>query len=208
MGKIRSDSYDQVLDSFMTLLLQYRYSRISATFMCIVRGLDGWIITIIRRLKKQWGYLREVDSNELYQTAIVGVAKAFNKIPKDENPALLAQWVKAYIVAEIRKTYSHQGFEIPASQLIAEYEDIEVLLVRKGMFSEIRRELEGRDLCELLPRLVTLGTITDRELRCLRACYLQDFSHTDIAKLEGLTRSRITQIISGALSKIRRYVIC
>ncbi len=198
--------WEQFLESLLNLILQYKLSGDDEILCEILKRLDGWIITVIVSLKKSWRYLEAVSLNDLYQTAVVGVLVMISRLPKDEPSVKLAQRVKSYSICEIRKTYGKYWYEVPVSQLCDEISDDYIFV---EPCENIRIELEVSDFyLNLFPRLTGLGVITEKEYRCLNAYYIVGLLHKDIAKQEGFTRSRVTQVINEARQKIKRYMIC
>lgn len=207
--------WEQFLESLLNLILQYKLSGDDEILYEILKRLNGWIITIITMMKKRWRYLESVELRELFQTAVVGVLVMISRLPKDETSVKLAQRAKAYIVAEIRKTYGNYWFEIPISQLFEEYEDVETGLAQNSSsrylfvkpYCDDVEEFYAKDFYEnLYLKLVRLGIITDREFRCLSFCYIDGLPHKQIAQNEKISRTRIVQIIKEARQKIRKYM--
>ncbi len=207
--------WEQYLSSLMNLVLQYKITKDPDIFEEILKRFEGWIIKIITEKKKHWRYLESVSLQDLYQTAVVGVGSMMNKVPVDEESIKLAQRAKAYIVAEIRKTYGNYWFEIPFSQLFDESEDIETGLAQNTSsrylfvkpYCDDVEEAEAKDFYEnLYFKLVRLGIITDRELRCLSFCYIDGLPHKQIAQNEKINRTRVVQIIKEGRQKIKKYI--
>ncbi len=204
--------WEQHLSSLMNLVLQYKITKDPDIFEEILKRFEGWIIKIITDKKKHWRYLESVSLQDLYQTSILGVGRMMNKVPVEEESVKLAQWAKAYIVAEIRKTYGKYWFEIPISQLTEESEeDIETGFAQstssRYLFCDTAYEFDARDFYEnLYLKLVGLGVITDREFRCLSLCYIDGLPHRQIAQNEKISRTRVVQIIKEGRQKIRKYM--
>jgi DNA-directed RNA polymerase specialized sigma24 family protein len=189
---------DIINDHVKELILRYKKSKSQANFEDILAAVDNLVLKIVHKSKKRIHHIGNVSTSDLYQTAIIALYKAIDKIPDDEDPNVIPAWISSYILADIRKSYHYLSRET-----VSVDQDIE-FFSRMHSFAMSNQYLLF-DVHEFLKRRV----ITSLEYRCIREHYFEGESFADIGREEEKkVHSVVVQNrVRRAFTKIRRDML-
>lgn len=155
---------------------------------------DAGLLSVIDLVLHQAGFPHDADWQDLRQVGFIGLLRAIDTYRPDRG-ASLKRWanirIRGAVLDYIRETTGWRYGRGPR------FEPIQDRMLGGGP-DELRpmeRWIEARQC---------LALATPRERRILTARYLQDKSVVAIARAEGVTEGRISQIIGHALRQIRR----
>lgn len=86
-------------------------------FKKILERIDKLIVYKVGKLTLQYAVLLNVESQDLYNTAILGVYRALDSVKDTDDGARIQARILSYIKEEIRKTYMQHRKEIVTNSL-------------------------------------------------------------------------------------------
>ena len=89
----------------LKLILKYQETQDKKLFYQLLWIYDGYLVYLIRIFKKRYNYLREIDSQELYQEAITIFERAVKSMPKSWKPNKVAFRIGSYVKEYFKRKY-------------------------------------------------------------------------------------------------------
>lgn len=176
-----------------TLISDYQECPTSETFSLLLLKFDKLLVYIILKMRKKLAWLREVELEDLYHTAILGFAIALKKIPKDCKPSKVPAYISAYVKAEIKKMYRYLCREEAG---LGEPPDIDTVL----------EPVEGPVLLDGFEMALDSANLSEMEKECLRKKFYESKSLNEIAVELGIKVSRVYRRVRRGLRKLKEWL--
>ncbi len=151
------------------------------------------VMQCIRRNKR----LREINPQELYNTAIVGLCLAIKGV-KDQDPGgRILTRIITYVKKEIDKTFLRKSNKILTSNLDSIKDG---LSVQSPEFTNI----EFEEMANLVNELIKRGEITKEDYEMVVDHAVNGLSYTEIGKRKNLHYITVSKRIKTVLAKLRK----
>ena len=92
-------------DVLKRICLNYRDQPSKDNFAMVLKHVDGFVVRTLRRLAKRKPY-QNIEEQELYQAAILGVAQALQSMPDAEKPNMILFRIAAYVKLQFSKQFA------------------------------------------------------------------------------------------------------
>jgi len=189
---------DIINDRVKELILRYKKLRTQVHFEEILTVVDNLVLKIVHKSRKKAYYIKHISIADLYQTAIIALYKAIEKIPDDEDSNKIPAWISAYILADIRKTYHYLTRETFSTDKDPEY------LGRLHSFYMFDQFMLF-DVQDFFKRKI----ITSLEYESIKKHYFEGKRFSEIGKSENkrVKGSVVQNRIQRAFPKMRKDII-
>lgn len=178
------------------LVLQYQQDQSPETFGRILEKVDKLILYEIHRLRRKCPHLRQEDTQDLYQTAIVGLYTAISYVTEQDSPDIVLAKLVVYLKAEIKKNFPQ------ANVTFETLKAAEVVEAKDTLF----HNLQYNEILEILKQLVISGIVTQKELDLIRMRFAEGLTYRKIAEKNGLYESTVRLKIQKILDRIRHQL--
>lgn len=196
--KMKENEQNKIL---VDLVTKYREKRDPVIFSKILEETDKLLLNTVYKCIKKWPYLRRVELQDLYQTAILGLYKAISgvhiykrKIVRKKEDKPIARIV-GYVKAEIKQVYSNYNRRVLGSSVLED----------KCVFEEsVSKNLEHEDYMRKLNEYVKSGIVTEQDYSILVRHFADEMTYKIIGEQERLSRAAICVRVKKAIAKLRR----
>lgn len=199
------------------LALEFVSSEDPLIFAKILKRVEYLLLYTIHKVRIAKPYLKKVEQQDLYQTAVIGLYRALLKVKEDEPGSKLIYKITRYIGNEIAKDFKRTGkitvpysisdvaFQVhlyftDMSQFQAHIRRIEDKLVEDAA---VYKNLEMGFIRERFSKLLGEGVISFDEFEMLVMRFVDDMTYKDIAKQFGSSSVTVSKRIEDTLNVLR-----
>lgn len=174
---------------------QYQETRDSALFELFLARFDSYLLYYILHFKKKCDWLRQVESEDLYQTAIVALHRSILTVTKNETPEYLPLRIKAYLIREIQKQFNYKMHEFSYDGDLTEIID-----QRYNAINDFNFEQEDfRTMCKIVK-------FTRFQRDVLHRLLIRRQTYKEVAKAHHTTPSNVCSTYRCSIKKIKTAV--
>jgi hypothetical protein len=122
------------------LAILYQQTHDPSYFHGIIKRVDYLVCNYINNLEKQFPYYKQIDDQEKYNTALLGIEKAIQTTSVNENDYRIIDRIFAYIKSEFRQQFKNRKeVEYVASEdfYYEDFESIDFEEDLKGTFTNL-----------------------------------------------------------------------
>ena len=190
------------LDTVKEFIHAYKRTKDPAYFEDILGLTDNLLVSIVFRVKRSYRYLKAVSAMELYQTAIIGLYEAVDKIYLMNDPAgIIPARINSYIISNVKKSYSYLE-KAHESMRYADGQEREPAWDSPKMC----KEPDGTHMIlDDLSTLVKCHVITRWDRKLLIDRYIKGMSNNEMAKNREVGYRRMSERIKVVLKKVAVY---
>lgn len=199
------------------LALEFESSRDPAIFATILIRVEKFLFSIIHKAMRCKPYLRKIELQDHYQTAVLGLYKALLKVKKDEPGSKLIYKIRRYVNNEIakcnRKT-NKVSFPFSVADIAFQVHlhsadmpqsegyigQIENKLVERGL---VYKNLELEFVRERFSKLIEEDVLSFEEFEMLVMRFVNEMTYKDIAKQVGTTSITVSKKIENTLNILK-----
>jgi len=164
----------------------YASLRIRGAILDQIRKMDWIPRTIRQKQKKIDAVMRQVEAQKGRPATDEEIAKALG-ISESEYMDWLSQMKITGVIS--LNEYLEQGSEIPSEREASRHFDSPEKVVEEGELAQMLRD--------------SLSVLTERERRVIELYYYEDLTLKEISHVLGVTESRISQLHTRALQKMK-----
>ncbi|MHA1302500.1 MAG: hypothetical protein ACTSPI_02215 [Candidatus Heimdallarchaeaceae archaeon] len=181
-----------------TAALLYVESRDPAVFLRIINKVDRLLKYNIHRLIYVRPYLRSVEFQDLYQTAIIGLYYAVLKTKEEEPGSKLIYNIVRYISNEVIKKYKGRPYDKLSTTSFEQ-------TVAQNLVDtvEVYKDLEIKFNLERIVKLTKEDVISFEELQLLCMRFSQGMTYKNMAIWAGVSRITVTKKVENAVHRLR-----
>ncbi len=199
------------------LALIFKESQNQETFMKIVELVNRLLYKLVHKARRSKPYLKRVDIQDLYSTALLGLFKAVLKVKEDQPGIKLISDIVGYVGNEIAKDNKKTNkvtfpFSIAEVALQVHLYSNDMPQSQKYLYQienklvdsePVYKELEMNFLRDRFETLIAEGIISFEEFEMLTMRFVNDMSFEEIAiQMEG-SDVNAAAIIESTLNKLR-----
>jgi len=178
------------------LVFEYKKSKDRKVFEIILARLDDLIVYTVKKFQDTHPQYYDVESQDLYHSAIVGMYKGIESALESESGAILQARLIAYMKSEMN-TFCRKSSE--RCHLFKPYELRDPIVPEETVY----RELESQLLAERYQKLTEEGVISLLEYKMLVLRYVDNMKIKAIAALVGHSETWVHQKLKDSLNRIR-----
>lgn len=182
------------------LVLKYQSNRSAQLFEQILERVDCILIGIVRKLSKLHFFV-EPNIQDMYQTAIIGMAKAIDSFKEVDSPNKILLRLFVYIRKEMFQQYGRK--RLPLAEVYRNRPE-------RSLAPSVDRNLIQEDRKHFLTSLITKGIVSESEMELLVLRYVDGKSISRIIVENGdswgKTRGIVTNRINLILTRIREEI--
>lgn len=166
-------------------------------FRKILRRIDNLVLYQARKFLFVRSQLKDVDLQELYDIAIVGLYKGLESIKEEETGAVLQARLIAYMKSELKQAIRSMGIKRKGVQ--------KVISTRLTVVPEetVWQELESEFLRKRFQKLIVDDVISSEELNLLTMRYVHGIRIKEIAERVGRTPWWVGKAVKDICNRIR-----
>jgi hypothetical protein len=178
-------------------VLEYRKTSNPIIFAQLLKRLDGLLLHTIFKLKRNKSYLKRIEEQDLYHTAILGLHDAIRSMPEIEPVDDFPMRVISYIKSNIRKEFARWGRKEFLGGNLTDFAVEDINLNRFPLQYDVQR---------LLEKMVSQKLLESHELELLTERLIQGRYHKEIAEKKGILPQTASRQFSRCLAKVRLYL--
>jgi len=199
------------------LALEFVNSKDPSILEKIIKKVDKLLFYTIYKARRSKPYLKKVELQDLYQTAIIGLYRALLKVKEDEPGSKLVYKIGRYTGNEIAKDYKRTDkvtfpfsiadvdfqvhlYSVDMPQSWKHISQIEDKLVEDTL---VYKNLEMKFIRERFLKLIEEEIISFEEFEMLVLRFVEGMTYTDIARQFGTSQVTISKKIGDALNRLR-----
>lgn len=178
------------------LVLRYVSTEDPAIFKDILIKVDKLLLYTIYEVRRSLPRFREIDIQDLYQDAVVGMHKGLLKVRANEPDTKVLYWITRNIKDELLKRNCRK---LKKSPQVFEKIAAEKLIDKTSVYKNQELEVIRQRFWELIDE----GVLSLNEFQMLSMRIVQDMTYGDIAKQFESTRPTISRKIADLLNRLR-----
>jgi len=199
------------------LALEFAKNKDPLIFAKIAARVEKLLFYTIHKNRRAKPYLKKVELEDLYQTAIIGLYRALLKVKEDEPGSKLVYKIIRYVGNEIAKCAKRKDkitfpfsiakvafqvhlYSVDMPQSWNFVNQIENILVENTL---VYKNLEMEFVRERFLKLIEEETISVEEFEMLVMRFVDDMTYNDIAKQVGGSYVTVSKRIKDTLNKLR-----
>lgn len=199
------------------LALEFVWNKDPSTFLKILKKVDRLLLYTIHKDRKGKPYLKKVELQDLYQTAVIGLYKALLKVKEDEPGSKLVYKITRYVGNEIAKNFKKTNritfpfsiadiafqvhlYSADMPQSWKHISQIEDKLIEEDV---VYKNLEMEFIRERFLKLIEEGVISFEEFEMLNLRFVDGMTYMDMKKHFGASHVTISKKIEDALNRLR-----
>jgi len=199
------------------LALKFVSSKDPLIFAKIVKRVEKLLLYTIYKARRTKPYLKKVELQDLYQTAVIGLYRALLKVKEDEPGSKLVYKITRYVGNEIAKDNKRTDkITVPYSiadvafqvhlyftdmpQFQEHISQIENKLVEDAV---VYKNLEMEFIRERFSKLLEDEVLSFEEFEMLVMHFVDNKTYKDIAKQFGYSHVTVSKRTNNTLNKLR-----
>jgi len=180
------------------LALEYQATRNPIYYHQIVKRVDYLLLQYIKRLPRQYKFLRKIPLQDRYHAAIIGVHEAITTTTAEEEPYRIIDRILAYVKAALRRDFGrfYRLKESPEEPCELCDEDL-------WDFHFVDISLDLQEVIRVVKELYLDKLLTLEQIRVFSQRILYDQSYAKISAKTGLSSGKIKSLVEDMLVKVR-----
>jgi DNA-directed RNA polymerase specialized sigma subunit len=190
------------LDTVKEFIHKYKTTNDPSYIEDILILVDNLLVSIVFRVKKTYKFLKRVSLQEIYQTAVIGLYEAIDKIHEGNEPAILIPArINSYVIANVKKSYAYlekgsEAFKDADGQEMAPEWDAP---------KTCRPPNGSQMVVEDLNSLVACHIITKWDCKLLTDRYIKGMRNDEMAEKREIGTYTVSRRIKLILKKVAVY---
>lgn len=186
--------------------LDYKDTKDESLFKLFLHRFERLGEYICWQTKKRYSWIREVDDEDLHQTAYIGIYKAFITVPEKLDPKYLHKRVIAYVISELKSSYHY--LMDAARYCKSKGLDPKDMVVVDTSFDDryLSCTYSGNIGFNTLEDYKSFSSLKPRDKVILDLVYVEGRKTGEVAKILKISEERVRQLLKTIHSKIRRRV--
>jgi len=190
------------LDTVKEFIHAYKRTKDPAYFEDILGLTDNLLVSIVFRVKRSYRYLKVVPTLELYQTAIIGLYEAVDKIYMMNDPAgIIPARINSYIISNVKKSYAY----LEKANESIRYADGQEMAPAWDSPKMCKAPNGSHMILDDLGTLVERHVITKWDRKLLVDRYIKGLKNKEMAKTREIRAYTISRRIRLVLKKVAVY---
>lgn len=205
------------IDQAKKLILIYQKTRDPEVFAQLLYKFDRYLIYLVRLFQKRFDYLRNEDSQNLYQDAIIGMHNGILALPERWTSDKILLWIGSYVKNNFRNKYlSYNKNELrleEANDSSINYSDSESTDYpnkREQIYHQYNvaktKYKQNLKILEIQIILNIPNLLTEKERQYIDLTYFKGLGGPEVGKIMGCDRSWVSYELRRILKKIKTYI--
>jgi len=180
------------------LILGFQKDQNPDIFFELLGIFDGYLVHLVRKFQKQYYYLKDVDSQELYHESILSFRKAIVALPENWRPEKIPFWIGSYVKKYFKLRYEKRLKECK----VPDYVMLKVQEEQDGQNNNYEKFINKLDIQLILESNI----LNTKEKEFIQDRYYNNLSVKELAKKHQLSLSGIRKRNTIILKKLKNYL--
>lgn len=194
------------------LAIEYQKDKSPIVFEKILIRVEKLLLKMVHKSVKIWPHLEQVDMQDLYHSAILGLPKALLSYKHTESGAKLIQRICAYVKSEIfwSNKLTNKGdpfYSFVALEDILPFEPDFKYDKRIQTSEDIEEAVEISLFLDEIKMMLVSGVLNFEDWNLLALVYCEGKSEREIGELIGVNQSSAHQRLVLIKCKIKKWVL-
>jgi RNA polymerase sigma factor (sigma-70 family) len=155
------------------MIVEYQVTQDKDVFFEIIKRMDRMLVETVMMFSRQ--YKIRAPIQDIYQTGILGLAKAVNKFKTNYKETAIPKCVLYWVRLELLDTY--RTYPIDGEKYKAEHPEEDKTDITDGLIQE--------DIRQVIENCVTSGKLTDEDVCLLILIYIENMPVSEIFNIFG-----------------------